>query len=76
MKRIGKDFLITAGLIVALTVLYFLAKGISMIPIENGWTFIKNYWPGMIGMLLLDYVGRLISAICFAEEEKHTVKDN
>lgn len=69
MKRIGKDLLVTGGLFVVLVVLYFLAKGISMIPIELAWSFIKNYWPGMIGMLLFDYVGRLIAAICFADED-------
>ena len=71
MKRIGKNFLGTVGLIVVLAVILLLAKGISMIPIGLILTFLLSHWPGILVGVGVSYVGMAIAEIFFKTEENN-----
>lgn len=74
MKRIGKNFLGTVGLIAVLAVILLLAKGISMIPIGLILTFLLSHWPGILVGVGVSYVGMAIAEIFFKTEEDHKEK--
>lgn len=75
MKRIGKNFLATIGVIVILALILLLAKGISMIPLGIIWKFLIGNWPGLLIGVGISYLGMIVGEICFSSEEKKTEKN-
>lgn len=75
MKRIGKNFLVTIGVIAVLATILALAKVISLIPLGIIWKFLIGNWPGFLIGVGVSYLGMLIAEICFNMEES-TEKKN
>ena len=70
MKRIGKNFLGTVGLIAVLAVIMLLAKGISMIPLGVILSFLLSDWKGIVLGVAVSYLGMAVTEIFFKTEKE------
>ena len=75
MKRIGRNFLATIGVIIVLALILLLAKGISMLPLGIIWKFLIGNWPGILAGVGISYLGMTVGEIFFCSEEKKTEKN-
>lgn len=55
--RTLKSFVGTVGVVLGGIILLLIVKGLSLIPILSLWSFVKDFWPGIILGIVISYIG-------------------